>query len=1139
MSDTGKQSPLGVNVVNTLLQTEGLQINPKFTSWAGSSRSFPNYSFGRVCYETVLRLITWSINQAYFGNMDGRMYKPTYDNIISIGGGTGNTIITSIVSGVIPSTDTYYFDVTYNNPNVVITVGQYIRIANASPTGYVGTWLVSEVLSSTKFRIYSTAFYGPATAPGYFIADTQVPGLGNAKPMVYTWEPKIGPYGIGSFALGDTRGWGGSQYQDTNIATCWGYIRLLALQAWMEFNYNNTLLQGTSENPAGYRDFLQSFINAYGFVEYSNDAILAVDNSKDFLDGTFSNMNDLITADVTNVSLALKDWGQDLIRLGKAIDLTLIDSFGLPSVLLRTLAKYNGISKNLSLAIVAAGIPTNELGPILDGLLQPTVEQERKLYAAFVLTVGDALQEILVSINCKTQNLESLADLLNPKKLFPSSYTSLTVPLYADSNTPSTITVAPGSTVQSNLSNSKISYLIYTSDGGVNPLLRSSQVIAKVGEQFPAGPPLVSEATTTATVTIQEPVRGFGSYLSTIIPADVAITAGAFSTSMRQIRNISEVPIEKFAQVVTVLETMAVGNSQLTTNAGTRNNVPTNLNLRTLSRPQIALGSGPQGSYTMSDFFGCMSGLPYNGSSGNPALGIPESGLEGIYNKLKQIATIKLFNIYHELYLAVTWQRARTYISQHVFFENVQPFIENPPNPNYQPDPSQPNYDPDPYVNYSTGAPTTDPYYQPRIDNWFYTVSFGVNIPGGGYGRGSAPDPNILLYPNNCGGSISIRVGRNDYETPDNGDLFGRVIETGKNFGTKYLYATTSVYQYGPPPAPTPPEEFLYIQGPPIDMLPVLPDGSINPSGQNHDPGWLAGSQNGTNPGYNAWHQIEGPIQGYINQANQEIDFLYLTKNPLCRKLNDYWNSTGTQLTIEQRARNMGLRPPLDNVRENFLSLWPTVMYIWTDSLPTYSKNVEPHMYSQTIENISNWNTVGGQSMVAAMRQERNQSRLSAIGVELDNNIPDKLPYEQQKILIANGSLPTGTPNPNIPSGSISASPTTPFVDIPTIPASPVIIRDRVEIKPQQPGIINIGTGEYVIINPIYGGPNPGQGGGNVIDTGGPVVPGSFGGSNYGNLIPPNLNSWYSSSTLMPSTYTVNDAIEEVIRCNCDCWNLA
>jgi hypothetical protein len=56
---------------------------------------------------------------------------------------------------------------------------------------------------------------------------------------------------------------------------------------------------------------------------------------------------------------------------------------------------------------------------------------------------------------------------------------------------------------------------------------------------------------------------------------------------------------------------------------------------------------------------------------------------------------------------------------------------------------------------------------------------------------------------------------------------------------------------------------------------------------------------------------------------------------------------------------------------------------------------------------------------------------------------------------------------------------------------------------------------------------------------GGIGTPGSFAGSPYTNLIPPELNSWYSSNTLYPSTYTVSQAIEEVILCNCDCWQLA
>jgi len=170
-------------------------------------------------------------------------------------------------------------------------------------------------------------------------------------------------------------------------------------------------------------------------------------------------------------------------------------------------------------------------------------------------------------------------------------------------------------------------------------------------------------------------------------------------------------------------------------------------------------------------------------------------------------------------------------------------------------------------------------------------------------------------------------------------------------------------------------------------------------------------------------------------------------------------------------------------------------------------------MYAQTLENIANWNTIGGQSIVGMMRENRNQSRLTLLGVSLDNNINDTLPYDQQKVLITNGTLPTGLPNPN----------STGFVETP--PATPVIIQEDITIRPIQPGVID-GNGDYVID-------------GVPLDIGLTNIPGSFGGSPYVNLIPPNLNSWYSSSTLMPSTYTVNEAIDEVIRCNCDCWNLA
>lgn len=657
-----------------------------------------------------------------------------------------------------------------------------------------------------------------------------------------------------------------------------------------------------------------------------------------------------------------------------------------------------------------------------------------------------------------------------------------------------------------------------------------------------------------ADIQIQQPARGYGSYLSGILPPSVATGAGAFSAAMQQIQNIQEISIEKFAQVVTNIETM----TGLNTNSDSNNLVPTNLPLRTAGRPKIALGSGPQGSYTMSDFFGCMSGLPYNGRSYLGPL-LPECGFEGIYNKLKQVATRKLFNIYHETYLAVTEQRAKMHIEQPYWYVITKPYVPptaaaNPANPDYQPDPEEPDYDPVEY----TFAPTDSPVYwsdpgSPEEYDWYYRITFGVAVTGGGYGRGTAPNPLVTITPNNVDASSISNVGRDDNDIPG---MFGRV-STSDNFGHDFLWAHTvqdnwavTIYPVTTPPHYPPkddgwvranmPEEIISIEAPPIQMLPVQANGDFATDGQN-TPGFTNSykriisqgtwwwPRGGASPGMNA------PISGYITQANAEIDYINSTNRANCQKLNDYWNSTGFQLTIEQRARQEGLRPPLDNPRQNFLSLFPTTIYTFVDSVPQYGKNAEPHMYAQTLENIANWDTIGGQSLVGMMRENRNQERLTALGISLDNNIPDKLPYDQQKVLIANGTLPTGIANPNIPSGATTASPTTPFIPNTTIPSTPVVIRDRVTITPQPAGVIDVGTGEYIITNPEYGGNGPGS----PIDNGDAAEPGSFAGSPYTNLITPNLNSWYTSSTLMPSTYTVNEAIDEVVRCNCDCWNLA
>jgi hypothetical protein len=201
-------------------------------------------------------------------------------------------------------------------------------------------------------------------------------------------------------------------------------------------------------------------------------------------------MNDLISADIAGVSLATTTFGRDLITSGKAINLSTISTFGLPSNLLLTLVQNNALTQNVSLALLASGIQQSELSQILDNTITATTEQERNIYGAFNLIVGDGLAEVLIPLNCKTAGLDSLADLLNPKKLFPNSYQSLTVPVY---NTTQSVT------------NSKTYYPIY-SGGGVNGNLNSPQVSNQIGTQTPTGAPQIAENLNQTSPSVNEPV---------------------------------------------------------------------------------------------------------------------------------------------------------------------------------------------------------------------------------------------------------------------------------------------------------------------------------------------------------------------------------------------------------------------------------------------------------------------------------------------------------------------------------------------------------------------------------------------------------------------------------------------------------
>lgn len=387
------------------------------------------------------------------------------------------------------------------NSSLLQNIGLCINTTNQ---GYIGTsktntsYTPGSLVNNTCLKPLTYAIYEayngnvaktPAGTSTYdnliAIGEDIIPALGNSKSPGYTTTDPTGQWQgqatTGYSTAGDT-GDGQSAtwipYDTTNnnkSVTQWGFLRLYALQAWNEFNWNGIVAgSGMPE----YKDFVSSFLNAQNFIDYSNTTINAIQGSSKFLKGTYSNMNDLISADVTGVSLATQSFGQDCITAGKVIDLSKIVKFGLPSVLLQTIKKYNTVTQSLALALLSAGLASQDIDDIATGrLLTPTKVQEQQIYGAFLIITGQDLTDILIPLNCKTQGLESLADLLNVKKLFPNSYQSLTVPIY---------NANPGPT------NAKTYYPIFDNTS-VSSRIEAPAIVEQIGVIIPPGPPAIVE----------------------------------------------------------------------------------------------------------------------------------------------------------------------------------------------------------------------------------------------------------------------------------------------------------------------------------------------------------------------------------------------------------------------------------------------------------------------------------------------------------------------------------------------------------------------------------------------------------------------------------------------------------------------
>jgi len=178
--------------------------------------------------------------------------------------------------------------------------------------------------------------------------------------------------------------------------------------------------------------FGQIFNSAQGFVGQANQFV----NSGLNLSGistTFGpvtgGMDNLITGGFSQVSEAFGALGGDLGNLGNLINMNNLPNLGSPSALVGQLASVGGLVPGVETALRQAGVDTAAITNLAQGGL-PNISDSanRALYQGMTQITGSELAQVKNVLGVRTPGINNMADLLNPVKILPNSFPSLTMP---------------------------------------------------------------------------------------------------------------------------------------------------------------------------------------------------------------------------------------------------------------------------------------------------------------------------------------------------------------------------------------------------------------------------------------------------------------------------------------------------------------------------------------------------------------------------------------------------------------------------------------------------------------------------------------------------------------------------------------
>jgi len=336
--------------------------------------------------------------------------------------------------------------------------------------------------------------------------------------------------------------------------------------------------------------FAQVFSAAQGYVITTNDYINSSINSQTYLGSTFTTMNSLFTGNLSDVTLAMNTFGADLKSLGQLIDLNNLGNFGSPAALFRQLVTLTNITPSIRAALIQAGLTEASVGDLTNSNINVDTNVQRLAYLGMQNVTGTDLEQVLAIFGVTTPNLTTMADLLNPVKIFPNSFPSLTVRTY-------------------NQDASSVLRAIYDNNQGT--------VNSKLLIYLPK-----------FVLTLGSPNDITYERLSRVIPADQALANKAIQVSLQQIKNISTLSLTQLAVAFSNMET----TQNLPAISALQQAVPASV--AAYYSNTYATGSGTNGTLVITDLLGAAVGIPFTSDLTNVNTTINSMQSSGILNTL-------------------------------------------------------------------------------------------------------------------------------------------------------------------------------------------------------------------------------------------------------------------------------------------------------------------------------------------------------------------------------------------------------------------------------------------------------------------------------------------------------------------------